>query len=385
MSSRLVQLEDALWRAAEASVPPAALAPAELARAVTLRSRRYTSERELLDEPLAGHAGAADLAARALFFGVADAAKVSVPLAELDRSAPVPARAPLRLLDLGAGAGAMTLGTAAHLAAGGRAVDLSVVAIDRDRAALSLFAGAAGHLSLAVGGRIELEHRAELLRDARLEPGGFDLVVAGGVMNELDEATRFALVERALAALADGGALVIVEPALRETSRDLHRVRDRVLAAGLGHVFAPCTRTAAPCPALARERDWCHEDRPLALPPRASRLAQVTGLRDSGMKFSYLVLRRAADPLVASPADRAALRIVSAPKRLKGRRECIGCGDSGWVDLRLLSRRRSDANRAFERLRRGDVLVIDRAGLEDERRDLREDEAAERVAIDPAG
>jgi ribosomal protein RSM22 (predicted rRNA methylase) len=255
------------------------------------------------------------------------------------------------------------------------------VAVDRDRAALAIFEDAAGHLGQALGRRIVIERRAELLRDTRLEPATYDLVVAGNVLNELDPASRLALVERALAGLADGGALILIEPALRQTTRDLHRVRDDVLAAGLAHVFAPCTRATAPCPALARERDWCHEDRPLALPPRAARLAQATGLRDSGMKFSYLVLRRAADPLVAAPA-RAALRVVSEPKRLKGRRECIGCGDSGWVSLRLLSRRRSAANRAYERLRRGDVVLIDRADPGDGIRDIREDEQVDRVAIE---
>jgi ribosomal protein RSM22 (predicted rRNA methylase) len=380
MLGYLSLVEEALWQAAEAQLPAAALAPAALTRAVVERSRRYTSERELLDEPLAGHEAAADLAARSLFFGVADAAKMAVPLAELDRSGVVPARE-LRLLDLGAGAGATTLGCAATIAGSAR-LDLSVVAVDRDRAALAIFDGAAGHLARALGGRIALERRAELLRDTRLEPAAYDLIVAGNVLNELDHGSRLGLVERALAGLAEGGALILIEPALRETTRDLHRVRDHVLTAGLACVFAPCTRAIAPCPALARERDWCHEDRPLALPPRAARLAHATGLRDSGMKFSYLVLRRAADPLVAAPPARAALRVVSEPKRLKGRRECIGCGESGWVPLRLLSRRRGDANRAFERLRRGDVVVLDREGLGEGTRDIGEEELVERFAID---
>ncbi|HWM86210.1 MAG TPA: small ribosomal subunit Rsm22 family protein, partial [Kofleriaceae bacterium] len=305
LSSPLIHVEEALWHAA-AGLPAAALAPGALGRAVVARSLRYTSERELLDAPLDGPAESADLAARALFFAVADATKVMVPLAELERGRLLPARAPLRLLDLGAGAGAMTLGAAAYLAGIGRALDLSVVAIDRDRGALALFEGAARHLAQALGGRIALERRADLLRDAALPPGAYDLVLAGGVLNELDEATRISLVERGLTALDEGGALVLIEPALRETSRDLHRLRDHLLASGRAHVFAPCTRAVAPCPALARERDWCHEDRPLALPPRAARLAQATGLRQGGMKFAYLVLRRAGDPLAAVDPSRAA-------------------------------------------------------------------------------
>jgi hypothetical protein len=75
--------------------------------------------------------------------------------------------------------------------------------------------------------------------------GGFDLVVASHLLNELfvslqaqeqaeERLTRLAeLVNRwGSGLLAPGGLIVLIEPALRETSRDLLRVRDRLLAAG---------------------------------------------------------------------------------------------------------------------------------------------------------
>ena len=92
------------------------------------------------------------------------------------------------------------------------------------------------------------------------------------------------------------------------------------------------------------------------LPPRTAELARLTHLRDSGMKFSYLVLRRSALPLVEHAH---AWRVVSAPFAPKGKLELFGCSDAGRVPLRLLKRNRSEANRAFERARRGDVLVVD--------------------------
>lgn len=376
----LAAVEEALWRAAEGVVPAAARATGALAASVMDRSRRYTSERERLDEPLADREAAADLAARALFFAVADAAKVAVPLAELDGRGLLPGDtgAPMRLCDLGAGAGAMTLGTAAYLAATRRPLDLAVTAIDRDRPALEIMAGAVGALSARLGGRVALETRADLLRDALRGSERFDLVIAGSVLNELDPETGLDLVRRALAAVTGDGAVIVIEPALRETSRALERVRDRILEEGAGHVFAPCTRRVAPCPALADPRDWCHEDRPLSLPPHAAQLASVTGLRDSGMKFSYLVLRPSPEPLVPEAAGRAALRLVSDPRKLKGRRECVGCGEGGWVQLRLLSRHRSPATRSIEHARRGDVLVVP-APVPAGRRDLTPADEPERV------
>jgi ribosomal protein RSM22 (predicted rRNA methylase) len=129
-----------------------------------------------------------------------------------------------------------------------------------------------------------------------------------------------------------------------------------VIGGGWAHVFAPCTRGVAPCPMLADDRDWCHEERPGTLPPRAARLAQVTGLRDGALKFSYLVLRHA--PGHVGGGDHT-VRVVGHPHRSKGKLETEVCGDQGLVRLRLLSRHRGAANRAFEHARRGDVLAID--------------------------
>ena len=105
---------------------------------------------------------------------------------------------------------------------------------------------------------------------------------------------------------------------------------------------------------LADERDWCHEERTASLPPRANRLAQVTGLRDGAMKYAYLVLRRQPGNVAAG-----AVRVVGHPHRSKGKLEMPVCGPDGLVPLRLLSRHRAPGNRAVERARRGDLLQID--------------------------
>src|SRR5262245_27146863 len=180
--------------------------PRELAQAIVERSRRYTSERERLT----GH-GAHDLAARALFFTIADAMKVTVPLHELaDRDA-LPARRPLRVVDVGAGCGAMTLGLLTMV------TDAAVTAIDRDRAALAIAAAAARELA-----GVTIATRVGDVAEAVIPE--CDVVVMGSVPNELPPAAQLALVERALAAIADDGAVIVVEPALRDTARALHAV-----------------------------------------------------------------------------------------------------------------------------------------------------------------
>ena len=70
--------------------------------------------------------------------------------------------------------------------------------------------------------------------------------------------------------------LVVVEPALRDRTRHLHRVRERLMASEAVTLFAPCLHRAA-CPALATKGDWCHEDLPLDLPEWLVPLARAAG------------------------------------------------------------------------------------------------------------
>ncbi|HEY4244998.1 MAG TPA: small ribosomal subunit Rsm22 family protein [Kofleriaceae bacterium] len=351
-------LEEIVYAAARAVVGDAALATSPLVRAIVDRSKRYTSERDRLSEASRG-----DLAARAVFFTLADCMKIRLPLAELAARGAMPGAAPLRVVDLGAGCGALSLGLIAALERGA-GVELTLV--DRDGEALRIAAAAVATWAEACGVACRVTVRAADASGFAIPPA--DLVMMGSVLNELAPAARVPLVAAAVGAIGRDGAVIVVEPALRETARALHEVRDamidRASAAPYGaaprsgeagpwptaHVVAPCTRRVAPCTALVDERDWCHEDRPLALPPRTADLARITHLRDSGMKFAYLVLR-------AEPIAIAGWRLVSAPMPAKGKWEVTGCADAGRVPLRLLKRNKTGENRAFERADRGDIVV----------------------------
>jgi hypothetical protein len=175
--------------------------------------------------------------------------------------------------------------------------------------------------------------------------GRFDLIVAAHLLNEL--APRLSVASRAdLVAgwcdelMAPSGSCVIVEPALRETSRALLEIRDRLVARGL-FVAAPCF-WQGPCPALARERDWCHDAAPAAVEGR------------SRVDFSYLVLRQAGSLVT----DRSVFRLVSDRLEEKGRLRFFGCGPAGRHPLVRLTRERSEANAALDAAERGDVVSV---------------------------
>jgi hypothetical protein len=249
---------------------------------------------------------------------------------------PAVAPAPGRALDLGAGTGAVTRALRARFGDG-----LEIAAVD------------------AVAGPGVV--RADLARELPAVEGRFDLIVAAHLLNELyvdrPPGARAALRAARVTAwarglLAPGGSIVVLEPALRETSRALLEVRDRLIADGLA-VVAPCIWTG-PCPALARERDWCHD--------------AVTGEGGARVDFSYLVLRAASAPAAAptgaapppgAAAVPGAVRVVSDLLRDKGRLRLYGCGATGRHPFVRLDRHASDANAGLADARRGDVLVIE--------------------------
>jgi ribosomal protein RSM22 (predicted rRNA methylase) len=232
-----------------------------------------------------------------------------------------------RVLDLGAGTGAVTRALRARFGQGQQIVEVDQVAVGPQTRVVDVTSLPA---LTALG-------------------GPFDLVIAAHVLNELfvaDDVPRRAARLSALVRgwceklLARGGTLILIEPALRETSRMLLMVRDQVLAAGL-HVVAPCFFTG-PCPALLQERDWCHDN--------ASNGSQRR------VDFSYLVIRGHGDVT----SDPARFRIVSDPLPEKGRLRLFGCGISGRHPIVRLDRNASAVNSAMDQLVRGDVARISR-------------------------
>ncbi|HEX4462062.1 MAG TPA: small ribosomal subunit Rsm22 family protein [Polyangia bacterium] len=250
------------------------------------------------------------------------------------------------VLDLGSGPGPLAL---AALDAGATAAR----AIDRVPAALAIAK------SLAADARRTLA--VEAWDPSRPLPGGpFDTILAGHVINELyggDLERRAALALQLLARLRPGGALVIIEPALRETSRALLQLRDRLVAQGVS-VRAPCL-FRGDCPALVRPTDWCHAEQPWTAPPLVEALAQAAKLHRDSLKMTYVILQPPSAGWPDLPPGRL-FRIVSEPLPEKGKQRFVGCGPEGRFPLVLPDKHVRDNNRAFVDLQRGDLVRIER-------------------------
>lgn len=349
----IARLEAAAWRVARRRHGP--VRQREIAQQVAEISRRYNRPE---GEPLNLSPGLPGRMARLLFFTMADLPKVLLPLAELERAGRLPpGDAPLRVLDLGAGYGALTLGLLLHRAVRGERGPVSLLAMDQDAEALETLAALLEELRQEelLAGEVEVETRAASLNAPPSLDPPLDLVLAGGLINELPRRTEEDLARTALAALAPRGVLLLLEPALRHTSRRLHRLRDSLLASGEATLLAPCTH-AGPCPMLSGERDWCHERRPWLPPPMLRQLASSTGLRRRDLRFSYLALGAPAAPPL--PGREQASRVVSSPLGGKGRLELMLCDGAGQRRMVLLKRHISPANRAFTRLDRGHLAWV---------------------------
>jgi ribosomal protein RSM22 (predicted rRNA methylase) len=371
------------WRAAIDAVArarqwPTSDAPAQLGALVRALSDAYNA-------PAAGHtravaSSAPALAARLGFSFARDVPKSAAAVRELVCSPAFAARDRFRVLDVGAGLGATTWGVARALAKlrarrpGAPGVAIDALWVDEDAMALDVARdlwtarhGREDAVSLAV--HTERRRATDALRG---HEGRFDLVLLGQVLSELDaqldeeqaeeRVKRHAdLVAAFVGALAPGGAVVVVEPALRERTRHLHAVRDALLARGACTVFAPCLH-ASPCPAFAVEGEWCHEDLPIDLPEWLVPVARAAGLRWQGLTFSYLVVRAPGEPTLASvlPPAAARMRVISEALVSKGKREHFVCAEDGARRrVTRLDRDGTEANAAFEALARGDVAGID--------------------------
>lgn len=297
-------------------------------------------------------------------------------------------RPPRSVLDLGSGPGPLAL---AALDVGAT----EVTAADRSAQALASARALAGKAGVKLSTKV-WEPKGDPQRGGTLAGVAsgrrFDVVTFGHVLNELFapagadadpaacDARRAALIEEAAALLQPGGSVVVIEPALRDTSRALLRVRDLLVAKGYA-VRAPCLFRGA-CPALLKESDWCHAERPVEPPPLVAEIGKAAGLRREAVKMSYLVLSPPGEAWVEPPPGRV-FRIVSEPLPSKGRLRYMACGPEGRMGLALQEKHVGERNRRFERLLRGDVVEI--TGVEPRGDGLRLGEESEVRVIAEAG
>lgn len=174
----------------------------------------------------------------------------------------------------------------------------------------------------------------------------FDLILAANVFAE-----HLASLEEHL---AEGGYLVVIEPALQTTTRKLGEWRDEMVRRGF-RVSAPCVGQAK-CPMLERTDLWCHMDIPWPRPATVNEIDQRLGLNKESLKYSYAVITKGGRTLADLGGE---VRVVSNLHKEKGKAWAWVCGKSGPLcRAEVLTRHRSEETAAFFRADRGQVLAM---------------------------
>lgn len=185
----------------------------------------------------------------------------------------------------------------------------------------------------------------------------FDIVISANFLNEFENIEQQADIVKTITEkhLEDNGLLIIIEPSLRWTTRNLMRLRDKVLDSG--NLIAPCSHNN-PCPMLKEsDRDWCHMYLDWKRPEVIAKVDQMIGNRKDYIKFSYLIIsKRSHDRTIARSHE--TWRVVSAPMRSKGKVELLLCNKNGLLRVTRQDKNQSDLNSDFDHIKRGDIVFF---------------------------
>ncbi|MCS7313429.1 MAG: methyltransferase domain-containing protein [Acidobacteria bacterium] len=306
------------------------------------------------------------LLAYGLFFFPQTFIRIQFPLIEAVawRGWAPPSDRPMRVLDLGAGPGAAGLAVATLLEKVTESSAIEVTALDRAPTALGFFQAIVGDLS-AYWPRTRWTFRVGDLRDpptwgVPLDTP-WDLIVVSFALGEAfygqTDTRVYAWLRHVLRYLSPQGLLVITEPALRETSERLERLRDAVARAGWPFIWGPCLHHR-PCPLLAEGCFWCHEVRRWTVPPSLADLNRRLYRMIQVLKFSFLTLSPQVPP--ALPAGPMWFRLIAPMAEMKGKFQTVGCASDGQKYTYEILRRHLDADgiARLRRIERGHILCV---------------------------
>lgn len=325
-------------------------------------TKRLAPAIRALSDHYVGKTGAAHLPAvlwteaYTAYYGPVNALKLSAITDELRLRLPGwPGQKRLRVLDIGAGPGSATLGITLALPDFG----LDALWLDNNpNWSESLLIE-----PLIKSGQLTVRRQPGDFQSVQPPAGLFDIVVMANTLVELKGsvsglAARFG--QWISQTLAPDGVAVIVEPALKAPTRNLHELRSHLLRSSPGlswRIAGPCPHEKA-CPMLETDRDWCHETRDWLQPAYHHQIDQLAGLRKDALRYSWLALTHIAAAVLPEPAG----RVVSEIRREKGRTRFVTCGTDGrlaeWQALERVIRTTQELAETMKTLERGHLVKL---------------------------
>jgi ribosomal protein RSM22 (predicted rRNA methylase) len=194
---------------------------------------------------------------------------------------------PREVLDLGAG----PLSASSALATCFQSIE-SIDAVDFSMSMMKHGQKILETLLFAQKRNVKMRLLAQDFRRLRFS-ASYDLIFLGHVLNEhphlYDGEHLIEWLQKLLRHLHDDGLIIITEPANKEPSRALQRLRDMIIKSDLADVIAPCPAVHC-CPLLERQSDWCFSEYHNTHHPALLKLSQQLSFQDKIIKSSYLIV-----------------------------------------------------------------------------------------------
>src|SRR3989338_582137 len=299
-----------------------------------------------------------------MYFLPSNIYKIHLPLKELSlHPQKILSKREIKILDLGSGPGTTILGILDFFSKQKKRPSLEFTAIDSVVENLSIAKDLFKLFTENVNIDASLKtFKINIAKTEAIPEGSYDIIILSNILNELFYKEEKKIAKRVSFLttiirkfLASDGNCIIIEPALRETTREMLEIRDSLVKNGF-KIYSPCLMNQ-PCPALLNPKDWCHEDIPWIPPVIIKEIVKLTGLRKDSLKFSYLVLRK--DKLsLTDVLEKNSYRIVSEPLISKGKIEFFICGNRGRQLIKRLDKDKTPSNIQFQELQRGDIVTF---------------------------
>jgi ribosomal protein RSM22 (predicted rRNA methylase) len=261
----------------------------------------------------------------------------------------------IQVLDIGCGQGAGMFGTYCALK---KDKKISLTGIDQSATVLKTCQKIAFRLKKG-DRRLRVRFYRHQFQNALLlkTRKKFDIIILANTLTEIvqEEKIPQKYIEQIFRYVTDDGIVVIIEPASRNLSRRLMRLRDVLLQDKVHHILLPCLHDNI-CPLIAarKGKEWCHQSRAWRPPPYIKTLNKTLHREIDRLKFSYLVLSKKE----YRTSTRTDFLVVSDMLKEKGRRKCYLCTPAGRVELVRLDKSTTPANQDFDSISRGDIVTL---------------------------
>lgn len=190
----------------------------------------------------------------------------------------------------------------------------------------------------------------------------FDLIILGHCLEELFPSNQAGWKERQqefiddlIHRLSPKGYLLIVENSFLDANRRVLELRDRLVEKGVP-VQAPCIWKGS-CPALQTKDSPCYAQRELDKPALIKEIQRSAKINLSSLKMTYIIFRNPKSEWPEIP-NKKLYRVISPPvETFHGKRYYL-CGMDGKKNLGSHFETQPKEARAFDYLKRGELISI---------------------------